>query len=362
LDNVPESHQLFHPQIYIERLWGTVAKQRTAGLDLLVSLTIADPVSSIIEHLQGVPATTRVYPIGHGPIKFRAAPAVIGDARSHDEWRTSRQYCACIQDKFGERTPAYVAQLNEYHELTQDDLDRALRPTDIYDEVINRVNTPTDPDGDYRYRSELRVAGAVARIFDSMVQLGLTFGFITTGEAFFFLKLNWESMTLYYHLANPRREIAEDKKDVLCRSALSQILAFTIQALGTPRQPQRIRDVAKERLKTWRKGEDAVSENMPPSVETPPTRCSAADERKSGKEDGLLIAPLEPGRPRNSPSCRPPRYCTQKCLLGLVNHDGVGRGVLDEQCPNVSLHRQGNDTHHPVTHSEWLSLLRQQLE
>lgn len=51
------------------------------------------------------------------------------------------------------------------------------------------------------------------------------------------------------------------------------------------------------------------------------------------------------------------QYCTQKCLLGLVAGD-----VLDEKCPNISLHRRTDgDSCHPVDHTAWLGLLRKQL-
>lgn len=51
------------------------------------------------------------------------------------------------------------------------------------------------------------------------------------------------------------------------------------------------------------------------------------------------------------------QYCTQKCLLGLVAGD-----VLDEECPNVTLHRRTDGyRHHPVDHTAWLGLLREQL-
>ncbi|KAI1375768.1 hypothetical protein F4677DRAFT_420659 [Hypoxylon crocopeplum] len=50
------------------------------------------------------------------------------------------------------------------------------------------------------------------------------------------------------------------------------------------------------------------------------------------------------------------QYCTQKCLLGLV--EGT---CLDDNCSNVASHqRQKSGNHHPVTHSEWLQLLKEQ--
>ncbi|KAK1622696.1 hypothetical protein BDP81DRAFT_440654 [Colletotrichum phormii] len=63
-------------------------------------------------------------------------------------------------------------------------------------------------------------------------------------------------------------------------------------------------------------------------------------------------------------------YCTQKCLLGLVSG-----GVLDSGCPNNFFHsrKPSNgrrhdhssnrpDTHHPINHTRFVKLLREQLE
>ncbi|KAI1823989.1 hypothetical protein F4861DRAFT_507963 [Xylaria intraflava] len=58
-------------------------------------------------------------------------------------------------------------------------------------------------------------------------------------------------------------------------------------------------------------------------------------------------------------------YCTQKCLLGLVNGD-----VLDRECPNLKLHQhQSNDggvistdSRHPISYYDFLELLSRQLK
>ncbi len=50
-------------------------------------------------------------------------------------------------------------------------------------------------------------------------------------------------------------------------------------------------------------------------------------------------------------------YCSQKCLLGLVAGEN-----LDEECPNIAFYRgEHNDRRHPVDHTTWLVLLREQL-
>lgn len=51
-------------------------------------------------------------------------------------------------------------------------------------------------------------------------------------------------------------------------------------------------------------------------------------------------------------------FCTQRCLLGLQKG-----GLLDDRCPNVSVHRQGGETtHHPINAEELVKQIRQQID
>ncbi|KAL5000502.1 hypothetical protein BDV10DRAFT_162155 [Aspergillus recurvatus] len=55
---------------------------------------------------------------------------------------------------------------------------------------------------------------------------------------------------------------------------------------------------------------------------------------------------------------RDAQFCTQRCLLGMQTG-----GILDDCCPNVMLHRQGNDDRqHPITSEGLVDLLKAQLD
>jgi hypothetical protein len=54
------------------------------------------------------------------------------------------------------------------------------------------------------------------------------------------------------------------------------------------------------------------------------------------------------------------KYCTQRCLLGLVN-----RGPLDPNCPNTSLHQKDwprSNVNHLIDHTQWLNIVQTQLQ
>jgi hypothetical protein len=320
---------------------------------------IGEPLEWIITCLQSADAIELVSHIGQGRIVFRARQFAVGDPNITDDARLRYQFCAYILRRSTKRTPVYVVHLEDFHRLTLDQLGRGLRPMNIYEDVVNQTSSPTDPDGEAQYDAELRVAGAVTETFEYMIRLGLTFGLLTTGEAFVFLKLDWESLTLFYHLLNPGKEVEEDGKDVIYWSAVSQVAAFTLQALGTPVKGQDARDHARRRLKTWEKRQEVIPQDMTPDAESIPAHDGGLEDEN--RPPTTTSAPRQAGCSDSNP---PPKYCTQESLLSLVNYEGDedDRGVLDEKCPNVDLHRQGDGTHHPVTHQEWVDLLYEQLE
>ncbi|KAH9903862.1 hypothetical protein F4778DRAFT_102607 [Xylariomycetidae sp. FL2044] len=233
--------------------------------------------------------------------------------------------------------------------------------------------------------------------------------------------------TLYFHLAEPKSEIDVHPQHVQYCAAVGQYLAFGLLALGSPGQRRERGQDERNRviagLSRWAQDFESTLHSIPASgrkapdscIDSPdyqPTTHSKVDRspiitRKrarrprvdksvpeiprqyspSSSDDETAHQPPDTPSPveRRAPSSgqtarrsqrlaqRPHeprggngqsrRYCTQKCLLGLVKGD-----VLDLQCPNVALHRKSgraslNDkkARHPIGHDEWLRLLSQQL-
>jgi hypothetical protein len=92
------------------------------------------------------------------------------------------------------------------------------------EDVINRPTIPTNPEEKFIYHSEWLVAAALTQTYSYMVEDGLEYSYLTTGEAFVFLQIKEaEPHTLYYHLAEPNTEAeAQDEVEILlCRTAVS---------------------------------------------------------------------------------------------------------------------------------------------
>ncbi|KAI0817424.1 hypothetical protein GGR55DRAFT_693628 [Xylaria sp. FL0064] len=402
-------------------------------LEYFMHVGVEDPVTAIMDELKRVGEFRSAFGIGNGII-FENHPNVISDAAEEVVAREAelsppqtpghgldlnqlRPDQICVyrsDDEPSKRTMIYISEYKAPHKLTAPHLRLGLRSMNIYKEVVNRKTIPTsaDPEGRFRYYAERLTAAALTQTYHYMILGGLEFGLLTTGEAIVFLKIDWEEPdTLYYHLAEPKSEVA------------AHLHNLYLGALGSPGQRrehgQDERERVKRTLRTWTEDFESTLRSIPADEkQTPdtastyaPTTYSTFDRsivtrkktRRRTIEEPIENAPRRnrsqssddesphdlPDTPSpaerrrrdhpNQPVRRSQRilaqrprgghgqgrqHCTQKCLLGLVNG-----GLLDPKCPNVSSHHEGSGRvadyarlAHPVRHSEWLQLLSQQLK
>ncbi|OQE23336.1 hypothetical protein PENFLA_c011G06274 [Penicillium flavigenum] len=124
--------------------------------------------------------------------------------------------------------------------------------------------------------------------------------------------------------------------------------------------------------------ESAAEQGRRVSTRSQPTGCAPSDGRqRSESPDSSGSDTNQAGQKRrisqvtSSPSSRQEaridrsnqtqrhnaQYCTQRCLLGLKTG-----GTLDDDCPNLTLHRQDQDhPKHPINAEDLVLLLKNQL-
>ncbi|KAI3579760.1 hypothetical protein IWW34DRAFT_421099 [Fusarium oxysporum f. sp. albedinis] len=322
-------------------------------------------------------------------------------------------------EPFAPSTMVYISEYKSPCKLTVQHLRIGLRPMDIYKEVVNRKTIPTsvDPDALFRYHAERLTASAITQTYHYMIESGLEYGNLTIGEATVFLKIDWnEPETLLYHLAEPKYEVSAHPDSFHICTAVGQYLAFTLMALGSPGEQhehgQDERRRVMNNLKTWAEDFETTLRSIPEnersassehSPDYEPTTyngierspyllrrrrrraaepqideiSSRRDDRREPSDDESTRPPDTPtptgrstgqasrrsqrlaNRPRGDSHQQGRQCCTQKCLLGLVRGD-----FLDPKCPNIALHCSNRPTQacHPVSHSKWLALLREQLK
>lgn len=167
----------------------------------------------------------------------------------------------------------YISEYKPPHKLTAHHLRRGLRSMDIYEEVVNRKTIPTsvDPGARFEYFAERLTASAITQTYHYMIEGGLEYGLLTTGEAIVFLMIDWEhSGTLYYHLAEPASETSSAPSDEqhIC-TAVGQYLAFTLLALTTGSEHgQRERQKATQGLRSWAEDFETTVRSIPDGERT----------------------------------------------------------------------------------------------
>jgi Fungal protein kinase len=109
---------------------------------------------------------------------------------------------------------------------------------DLPKDVINRPTIPTNPEEKFVYHSEWLVAIALTQTYGYMVDKGLEYSYLTTGEAKVFLQVREaEPHTLYYHLAEPN--IEAEAQDVMRLWMFDRSGLYNSEKFNIHKEPER---------------------------------------------------------------------------------------------------------------------------
>ncbi|KXJ85003.1 hypothetical protein Micbo1qcDRAFT_225014, partial [Microdochium bolleyi] len=379
----PEDKQVFESTTFLVELGERLARKKVANerdLEYIQHNIVETPVANTVESLRDHEATKQSFALGQG-LTFDNHPNALSDgAKEPLQRRTGRdstqlrpdQVCVYTHDNVDQsrRSLAFVLEYKPPHKLTLWHLRVSLREMDIQQEVVNRPKRPADKDELFSYHADRIVAAAISQMYHYMITGGLTYSYVTTGEAIVFLKIDWKTPEqLLFHLAEPRAEVLAQTENAMHCTAVSQVLAFTLLAIEeqhlNPGQDKR--SWVMEELDRWCMDHDAVLKDVPESVrkQTPPPSAYAARDYRLVDRSPYKLRSRPSPQPRRpdannsthtQPSTPKRQYCSQECLLGLVRGE-----ILDMACPNVHLHQQGTSQDHPVNSKKLLGLLRKQL-
>ncbi|KAG6089777.1 hypothetical protein E4U31_008032 [Claviceps sp. LM219 group G6] len=334
-----------------------IADEKT--LERFIDVSVAEPVKNILTKLQSVDKLGRVCP-GDVDIGFvihadHAKPLEIDTTPSRPSEPNPVRTRYCIYrdgtTSMASATSLYVLEPKAPYDLTVQHLRSALRPTATFREVTVETEGSAvevfEEISQSIAAAEKRVKRVVTEIYHNMMESCLEFGILTTGQAIVFVHVNWDDpQTLHYHIAEPALDVARASEgDAAFFSAVGQYMAFTIMALTKRRKP-----LQERRMRVFK----TLSKWGMPSRLLSAEYGNAASSTKTVHNDN--------GKQHSAPD-QPYPYCTQKCLLGLVQGE-----FLDPDCPNVTLHCQrgegeaGSLKRHPVDHAQWLRLLQEQFK
>ena len=417
-------------------------------LMMIENLAIEDPVTDIVRSLAAVDAVREEFRLP-ASIQFdnhinslnsdadevaeRVASQMLDPIMPVTPLPGRRTLCPdqiCVYfrdgDEYAVGRPAFVVEYKAAHKVTTAMLRAGLHEMELA-EVINsvRVPGPNDEEGLFRYHAERVAAAVLTQTFSYMIRAGTRRGYMTMGETIVFLRIpSKDASTLEFHLAEPRLDVEAQHSiqpagEFLHRTAVSQVVAFSLAALESPVVSQKWQERAIESLPVWEVDYHAILAAIPETIRrSPPTSnyvprtvplsasrrgslhlrsrrvsggCANAEpgpgRESSDSSDDDEHAPPHPTptrRPRRSPRLgqqtsvipqpsssrrgRPKhgsrdrsvarKFCTSACLLG------VKRGTtVDLRCANVQAHLVGKGLagYHRLSATSLLQLLREQL-
>ncbi|CAK7222328.1 hypothetical protein SCUCBS95973_004805 [Sporothrix curviconia] len=236
--------------------------------------------------------------------------------------------------------------------------------------------SPASPARPASQTSRNRTAQVLTQAFHYMVESGLSYSYVSTGESLIFLHIDYDidPSVLYYCLSVPKREIrlpsvgeVDDSRPGLYpieqysaalakQTPVAQVLTMIL--LSLQKAPASFED--KERVKKLLKvfpepyGESTGQTGQQAGPSQTPGGNSAPGAQLPTGQGNKGSTTVVTGRVRSPQH----QYCTQKCLRGL--RYGL---PLDETCPNVELHRAAGiaaNTHN-LAYSDLGSLICTQL-
>ncbi|KAH7123430.1 hypothetical protein B0J13DRAFT_566621 [Dactylonectria estremocensis] len=324
----------------------------------------------------------------------------------------------------GTRKTAFPIEYKAAHKIPVESFQKAMGKEGLFTRVISRISSgKASINGESHLQEQIEetVAKALAQIFHYMIRLGSSYGYLTAGKSLIFLHIGDDPTVLYYHMVRPKSDAeGEDGKVDPFYTAVAQLAAFCLQTCRCFGKSNQWREKAILLLNEWplpypemggaTTDEETASPESTRSASSyagstvttrkltmelrrmtkasckdpePSPKIDASDDTSSGDDDSVVdggerTQGAQPSLKGTGPGSKKRKdmtsgndestssevseldalpYCTQRCLLGLK-----GDGLLDEECPNVALHRRAKSgLMHPINTTRLRELLCKKL-
>lgn len=376
---------------------------------------VQDRVEMIIEKLFANERLRRIFKL-HGEISFENHANTITDDTNPAGESTARPRADqfCVYNRGPEtNVPAFIVEYKAPHKVSLVRIRAGLREMDV--SLVERYKGTKN----VKKACSYLIAAIISQTYHYMIQAGLEYGYVCTGEAFIFLRIpSSEPTTVLYFLSIPSVEVGKatgfsndpgsSDDNRLHLTAVGQVLAFTLRSLQSAPRDQAWVDSAQSQLEKWGDVDDTTISVIPeglvsltePMQETRRgfARLSPVKTRSKGKaaarfscdpqtsskrsgkdeDDESSENEFDPDTPSRKPRAsaniqvvmRPPASTERS---GQAS-DGKGKsrqycthkcilglvsgGSLDKTCPNVKDHGVKS---HPIDQFGFIALLQKQL-
>ena len=327
----------------------------------------------------------------------------------HRHRGTADQFCVLQSEDDGSRRPSVAIEYKAPHKLSVHTITAGLKEgIRTYEDVISQVEEPLDAEHRQDWWCRYVMAATLTQLFSYMVTQGTRYGYLSTGQAYVFLRIGEDPSEVYFSVQIPSIDVKTNDQRRLHQTAVAHLFAFILQAVGEAGPAQEWHQ-RRDRLSPWKVDLQSILHAMPESIRTnvscseyipsrsisyrrspiqtrvqcrPDKNDDSIRENGSGSDEEGRRSPESPseqqrrriqtrsvtrgrgpqaaGRPGNGPqgsdssiqsSVKGMPYCTHNCLRGLA----VG-GHLDPDCPNARLHGSRH-----LKKSVFLQLVEQQL-
>ncbi|KAI0868385.1 hypothetical protein GGS24DRAFT_482524 [Hypoxylon argillaceum] len=258
-----------------EHIWGMLADQPFCDHAIFPSPQQLDYVASLI---RPITSETALRHFARDTVEVAAQKLV--DAAYHDhQLRTTLaiqepgtfesladQFCVYRRRTDGRSVPALAILYKAPHKLTRDEVVTGLKgEIQPEREVINVHGQGFD------FASKWLVTAVITQLFSYMIEKGIPYGYVCTGETFVFLYISEDPSLVYYSVCVPNLDVMESDEGRLHRTAVAQVFAFVLQALRSlsPPLPQDWHDRAMK-LGIWDVEFEDVLRGIPATDRKPP--------------------------------------------------------------------------------------------
>ncbi|OJD10750.1 hypothetical protein ACJ73_09708, partial [Blastomyces percursus] len=211
----------------------------------------------------------------------------------------------CVYNKGGGlKVPAFIIEYKAPHKVSKAHIKAGLQDMDL-DKVLHTQKKKKKSPEEICRRV---MAAIITQAFSYMIQCGVEFGSVCTGEVYIYLRvLHDDPGTVYYFLSIPDEDVGQTtgwtgdlhSDNRLHLTAVGQMTAFTLRALQTPVRSISWISSATERLPIWEmiyadvlteiKKEDIPSSEFKPSTRSREEYCRASPIKTRSKDATVSI-------------------------------------------------------------------------
>lgn len=190
----------------------------------------------------------------------------------------------------------FVVQYKSADKLAPDVVKTGLHDMEL-ERIMQRINATTDKGRRQEEIAEEAVASIITETFDSMVDKGLSYGYIKEGNAFVFLFARADNPSILYYekvILGPALIQSCDAEETLRLTAVGLISTFVQMSLGSKPWSKALRSKAFEELPMWRVEECKM---LTTPTRTPTPICSTIEfdeSARSNEPDNKTFLPYSP--------------------------------------------------------------------